>query len=42
VLEKFCQQRRPLRSERIARPAPGKARPRPAAVTVPAGAAERP
>jgi N-acetylmuramoyl-L-alanine amidase len=42
AVEKFCEQRRPLRSERIARPAPGKARRRPAAVTVPAGAAERP
>ena len=40
AVEKFCEQRR-LQSQRIARPAPGKARPRPAAVAVPASAVER-
>jgi N-acetylmuramoyl-L-alanine amidase len=38
----FCQQRRPVKPERIARPpAAAKARLHPAAATVPAGAAER-
>ncbi len=42
AVERFCRERRPLKSERIARPAaPGKARLRPAAVTVPAGAVDR-
>ena len=41
AVEKFCHERRPSKPARIARPdAPAKARLRPAAVTVPAGAAE--
>jgi hypothetical protein len=43
AVERFCRERRPSKPERIARPAaPAKARLRPAAVTVPAGAADRP
>jgi N-acetylmuramoyl-L-alanine amidase len=43
ALEGFCQERKPAKSDRIARPnAPAKPRLRPAAVTVPAGAATRP
>jgi N-acetylmuramoyl-L-alanine amidase len=41
AVEKFCEQRRPAKSDRIARPAHAKARLRPAAVTAPA-AADRP
>jgi len=39
AVEKFCQQRRPVKSDRIARPA-APARSRPAAARAPAGAAE--
>ena len=43
AVERFCRERRPSKPARIARPAaPAKARLRPAAVTVPAGAADRP
>jgi N-acetylmuramoyl-L-alanine amidase len=43
ALEGFCQERKPAKSDRIARPdARAKPRLRPAAVTVPAGAATRP
>jgi N-acetylmuramoyl-L-alanine amidase len=43
ALEGFCQERKPAKSDRIARPnAPAKPRLRPAAVTVPASGASRP
>jgi hypothetical protein len=43
AVEGFCQERKPAKSDRIARPdARAKPRLRPAAVTVPAGAATRP
>jgi N-acetylmuramoyl-L-alanine amidase len=42
AVEKFCQERRPLRPERIPRPDAAKARVRPAAATAPAAAAKRP
>jgi N-acetylmuramoyl-L-alanine amidase len=43
AVEKFCQERRPLRPERIARPgARAKARLRPAAATIPADTGKRP
>jgi N-acetylmuramoyl-L-alanine amidase len=38
AVEKFCEQRRPLKSERIARPAPAKPRLHPAAARTPPGA----
>jgi hypothetical protein len=43
AVEGFCQERKPAKSDRIARPnAPAKPRLRPAAVTVPASGASRP
>jgi N-acetylmuramoyl-L-alanine amidase len=43
AVEGFCRERRPLKSDRIARPdAPAKARLRPAAVTTPANDSKRP
>lgn len=42
AVEGFCQERRPLKSDRIARPAAPKPRLHPAAMTGPAGAVKRP